>query len=57
MGDEKPELVEFNLICVGFNGVSDGVQKLAQLYKKHRSIDHEVYYPDSKNQVSMLDAI
>jgi len=37
MGDESPELVEFNLMSVGLNGMSDAVQRLAQLYQKHRT--------------------
>lgn len=56
MGDEFPELVEYNLMSVGLNGMSDAVQRLAQLYRKHRSTQ-EVYYPESKNQVTLLDAI
>ena len=56
MGDESPELVEYNLMSVGLNGMSDAIQRLAQLYKKNRTTQ-EVFYPESKNQVTLLDAI
>ena len=36
MGDEKPELVEFNLMSIGLNGMSDRVQNLTSIVKKHR---------------------
>lgn len=57
MGDEQPELVEFNLMSVGLNGMSDAVQRLADLYKYHRCKHSQVYYPKSNNQVVLLDAI
>ena len=44
-------------MSVGLNGISDVVQRLARLYKLHRSADGEVVYPESKNQVTLLNAI
>lgn len=43
-------------MSVGLNGMGDSIQRLAQLYEKHRTTkDH--FYPDSQNQVTFLDAI
>lgn len=43
-------------MSVGLNGMSDAVQRLSQLYHKHR-ISQEVFYPESKNQVTLLNAV
>jgi len=43
-------------MSVGLNGMSDAIQRLTQLYKKHRTTE-EVFYPDSLNQVTLLNAI
>lgn len=43
-------------MSVGLNGMSDAVQRLSQLYQKHRT-SQEVFYPESKNQVTLLDAV
>lgn len=43
-------------MSVGLNGMSDAVQRLSQLYQKHRT-SQEVFYPESKNQVTLVDAV
>lgn len=43
-------------MSVGLNGMSDAVQRLSQLYQKHRT-SQEVFYPESKNQGTLLDAV
>lgn len=44
-------------MSVGLNGMSDIVQKLATLKKKHRTLDQQAYYPTNSNQIQLLDAI
>ena len=36
MGDENPNLVEYNLMSVGLNGITDRVQELTKTLKKDR---------------------
>lgn len=37
MGDSNPQLVEYNLMSVGLNGMSDRIQKLQALFAKTQS--------------------
>lgn len=37
MGDENPNLVEFNLMSVGLNGITDRVQEVTNLVKNHKN--------------------
>ena len=50
MGDENPNLVEFNLMSVGLNGITDRVQELTNTLKKDRIKEGKPLYPTNRNQ-------
>lgn len=56
MGDDEPKLVEFNLMAVGLNGISDRVQALSGILKNHPKDITGVEYPDNKNQEVFCEA-
>ena len=50
MGDEAPQLVEYNLMSVGLNAMSDRVQNLHTILNKYNSPVGKYCYPVNKNQ-------
>jgi len=59
MGDENPFLVEFNLMSVGLNGMSDRVQTLHNSIKQNENVNvNDKYtYPINKNQSTVCTAL
>ena len=57
MGDESPFLVEFNLMSVGLNGMSDRVQSLHNSIKQSENIKDKYTYPINKNQSTVCTAL
>ena len=52
MGDENPNLVEYNLMSVGLNGMSDRVQELTNFLKNHQNAKR-TSYPNNHNQAAL----
>ena len=50
MGDENPNLVEYNLMSVGLNGMSDQCQNLHTLLHKNKTPKGKFTFPESQNQ-------
>lgn len=57
MGDEEPLLVQFNLMSVGLNGMSDRVQTLHKILNKYNSPIGKYTYPQNKNQYTICKAL
>lgn len=53
MGDEKPKLVEFNLMSVGLNGISDKVQELGGIVNTTKL--KNAFYPQFRNQENLCE--
>jgi hypothetical protein len=57
MGDHQPSLVEFNLMSVGLNGISDRVQDLQNIIGKYRHPIGKYTYPTNYNQSTICSAL